>query len=204
MSAFFEPPPPPPERPHHRQPEWIGPPENVLPGAFPLSLLLARTDDAAVAVYGGLAYPNGFAFTLSIRVRDDVGGRGPIHHWHDTRQFDDDVLRFGIRFPDGSKATIFDAPRHVGREEQPTGPVLIPRGGGGGGRTWNNGFWVWPLPPPGRFAFVCEWPGRNVELTEVELDTTPIHHAAVRAETLWPDDDGPSGGSGWISTVARR
>jgi hypothetical protein len=193
VSAFFEPPPPPPEPPQHRQPEWAGPPENVLAGAFPLSLVLARTPDVALAVHGGLGYPNGFSFTLSIRLRE---ANERMHRWHMHGGFDDDVLRFGVRFADGSKATIFNTGRHG---EAPTGPLLIQRGGNGGGHAWDQAYWVWPLPPPGPFAFVCEWPSYGIAQTEVEIDTAAIHDAAARAETLWPDDDGPSGSGGTIS-----
>ena len=194
--AFFEPPPPPPEPEEHRQPEWIGPPENVLPGVFPLSLVLARTGDVALAISNGLAYPNGFTFTLTVLLREP--NDRAMHHWHMARELDDDVLRFGVRFADGSKATTFDMRRHYGSEHAPAGPVLMPRGGGGGGRSWSTGYWIWPLPPPGPFAFVCEWPGYRIAQTEVEIDTAPIHDAAARAETLWPDDDGPSGSGGAI------
>jgi hypothetical protein len=199
VSAFFELPPPPPEPQEHRQPEWIGPPGNVLPGTFPLSLVLARTPDVALAVGNGAAFPNGFTFTLAVRLRQvDERGHGPIHRWHMPGAIDDDVLRFGIRFPDGAKATIFDMRRNYGSEQEPSSPVLMQRGGGGGGHAWDMGFWVWPLPPAGRFAFVCEWPGYGIGLTEIEIDTAPIRDAAARAETLWPDDDGPSGAGGMV------
>jgi hypothetical protein len=194
--AFFEPPPP-PEPPQQRQPEWIGPPENVLPGAFPLSVVLARTADVALAASNGLAYANGFSFTLAVRLRE--ANDRAMHHWHMARELTDDVLRFGVRFADGSKATIFDGHRWFATTDRPPGPVLIQRGGGGGGRSWNQSFWVWPPPPPGSFAFVCEWPAYGIAQTEVEIDTAVIRDAAARAETLWPDDDGPSGSSGSIT-----
>ena len=197
MSGFFEPPPP-PEPVEHRQPEWIGPPENVLPGVFPLSLVLARTDEVALAVSGGLAYPNGFGFTLTILLREQ--NERAMRHWHMHGELTDDVLRFGVRFADGSKATIFDMRRNFGSEQAPSGPVLMPRGGGGGGRSWSMGFWVWPLPPPGPFAFVCEWPAYGIVQTELEIDTAAIRDATARAETLWPDDHGPSGSGGAIFT----
>jgi hypothetical protein len=41
----------------------------ALPGVVARELLLARTDDAAVAVTGLLAYPAGFEFTLSAVLR---------------------------------------------------------------------------------------------------------------------------------------
>ena len=68
--SFFEPPPPPPTMaPAEHRPPWLAPPVNVLPGVVPVELLIARTEDTAVAVTGIRAYPTGFAFTVSIRLR---------------------------------------------------------------------------------------------------------------------------------------
>jgi hypothetical protein len=47
--------------------------------------------------------------------------------------------------------------------------------------------WVWPLPPAGPLAFVCEWPARQVGESRVELDARSVRQAAERAVTLWPD-----------------
>ena len=77
--------------------------------------------------------------------------------------------------------------------------LLIPRGGGGGGRhTSQVGYWVWPLPPPGPLAFVCEWRAVGIPLTRVEVDAAPIIAAARRATVLWalPDPD-PASQGGW-------
>ena len=199
--SFFEAPPPPPERPRHRQPEWIGPPENVLPGSFALALMLARTENVAMTAHGGLAYPNGFAFraTLVRRTDFELATGNPFHRWHHQQgELTDDVLRFGVQFSDGAKATVFDGRRWFGEEGEPRGPVLMQRGGGGGGRTWDFGFWVWPLPPDGPLAFVVEWPSEGIALTRVEIDASVVRAAAEDAETLWPDDDGPSSAGGGI------
>jgi hypothetical protein len=194
--SFFEPPPPPPEPEQHRQPEWMGPPENVLPSSFPLALTLARTDDIGIAAQGGLAYPNGFAFRVSLLRRTPVDSHlgDPFHQWHRARRGElaDEALRFGVQFSDGAKATLFDGHRWFGAERPPTGPVLMQRGGSGGTRSWDFGFWVWPLPPDGPLAFVVEWPSEGIELTRAEIDASVVRAAAERAETLWPDDDGPS------------
>lgn len=198
--SFFEPPPLPPEPEHHRQPEWIGPPENALPGAFSLGLALVRTENVVITVHGGLAYPNGFSFraTLLRRTEFDFQRGDPFHRWHHQRgELTDDVLRFGVQFSDGAKATVFDGRRWLG-EGKPTGPVLMQRGGSGGGRTWDFGFWVWPLPPDGPLAFVVEWPSEGIELTRAEIDAAVVRAAAEQAETLWPDDDGPSPSGGSI------
>lgn len=197
---FFEAPPPPPEPPQHRQPEWVGPPENVLPAPFPLALTVARTERVAFAVHTGLAYPNGFTFGISLRLRDEIDHHvgSPFRHFEPTAELTDEMLRFGIRFADGAKATIFDGPRWYGGTEQPPGPVLLQRGGSGGTRTWEMTFWVWPLPPPGPFAFVCEWPSEGIDLREAEIDSTTIRKAAARAELLWPEHDEPSPGGGAV------
>jgi hypothetical protein len=198
--SFFEPPPPPPEPEEHRQPAWIGPPENVLPASFPLSLTLAQTDAVAIAVEAALAYRNGFTFRFVLvrRKAVDVPSGDPFHGWRRTRggEIADDALRFGIQFADGAKATVFDAFRWYGSEEAPEGPVLMQRGGSGGGRTWEFGFWVWPLPPEGPLAFVIEWPAEGIELTRHEIDASVIRNAAAQAEMLWPDDDERPGGAG--------
>ena len=200
--SFFEPPPAPPEVPEHRQPEWMGPPENVLPASFPLALELARTENVAVSAQGGLAYRNGFAFRIVLLRRkadDSPYGGNPFHHWHRVRgEIADDMLRFGVQFSDESKATVFGGHPRFDGGDPPTGPVLMQRGGGGGGRSWDFGFWVWPLPPEGPLAFVVEWPSEGIALTRAEIDATVVRSAAENAVVLWPDDDGPSSAGGAV------
>jgi hypothetical protein len=109
------------------------------------------------------------------------------------------VLRLGIECSDGAKATTFDAHRFFMTDERPSGPVLIQRGGSGGMRTWELGFWVWPLPPPGAFAFVSEWPAEGIALTRREIDADLIRQSAASAEELW-SNAGTQPGSGWVSS----
>jgi hypothetical protein len=47
---------------------------------------------------------------------------------------------------------------------------------------------VRPLPPPGPLTFVCEWPGRGIPGSRVEVDGAAIRQAADAGVTLWPDD----------------
>ena len=127
--SFFEPPPP-RERPTRREPEWLGPPANVLPALFPLWLVLARTDRIAIQLHSGRAYRNGFEFALTLRRREEQPGMigDPFHTWHEaqaTGTIPDEALRFGIELADGAKATIFDSHRFFTTEERPDGPVLI-------------------------------------------------------------------------------
>jgi hypothetical protein len=50
-------------------PAWLGPPHNVLPGIALMELIVARTDQTVVAIASIQAYPAGFGFTLSLRLR---------------------------------------------------------------------------------------------------------------------------------------
>lgn len=202
--SFFELPPR-PEPPHEPEPAplpWHGPPENALGGSVPLELLVGRSETAAVAFTNVTAYPSGFGFTLAVRLREPSTEpcyhRPPHELWSGEGAGDlpDRLLRFGFDLADGSKATSVGGFPLIG--DEPAGPVLIGGAGGGGARSWDQRFWVWPLPPPGRMAAVCEWPSEGIALTRVELDAAPIREAADRAVVLW---EGPGTlRGGWTAT----
>jgi hypothetical protein len=190
--SFFEPPPPPPEpEPQPRPPQWMGPPGNAVGAVVPLGLVLARTDDVAVAVGGVVAYPNGLELSLAVRTRRVL--EGPLHlPYHPHRRRDPlapDVFRFGVQFADGRKATTLGEPFGRAFAEEAPDIVLISHGGGGGGRRWDQSFWLWPLPPAGTLSFVCEWPAFGIELTRHDIDADLVLEAAARAVVLWPEDD---------------
>jgi hypothetical protein len=198
--SFFEPPPPPPLPPReHFQPEWIGPPENVLGVALPIRLLLARTESAAVLVQHVTVYPKGMHFELSIyrRSAPEDPTTDPWHAFHMWRhtvrggELPPELLRFGVQLADGSKATTL-GPHPYGPDRPPEHPVLLQHGGGGGGLRYDMGLWLWPLPPAGPLGFVVEWPSEGIEETRVEIDAEPIRKAAQEAETLWPLEGGES------------
>lgn len=189
-------PPPEPEPPRPPRPAWMKP-EAALAGVVAEDLLLARTDQAAIAITGLLAYRTGFEFVLSaVLRREDRRGRifGPgAHHYWSGRDNDEplpaEFLRFGLQFADGSVATNLDRRPFVPPDSQPAGPVLLADGGGGGSRRYDMRYWVWPLPPPGRVAFVCEWPVYTIPESRADIDAQLIMDAAARAIQLWPDDD---------------
>ncbi len=111
-----------------------------------------------------------------------------------------EMLKFGIEFSDGRRATNVGGRGYGG--DEPEGPVLWSMGGGGGGGRWHQDFWVWPLPPAGPLAFVCEWPAAGIALTRTEVDAQVLLDAAARARELFPDrasSDHP--GSTWSSTT---
>jgi hypothetical protein len=207
MSFFSAPQPPreePPRMPEHKA--WHGPPLRTLPGRLSETLVLAHTDRVAVAVTALAAYPTGFTFDLETVPRrydprewaglDHFG----FHHGIGTHgEIPPELLRFGVEFADGGRATSLDAPtRGHQPETAPTPPVLSARGGGGGGGRSRHDTWVWPLPPPGPLAFVCEWPALDIALTRIEIDAEALHRAATRSRLLWhgPGDAPPGGGRG--------
>jgi hypothetical protein len=196
--SFFEPPPSPPAAAYRAvavsPPAWIGPPHNVLPGIAPVQLLIARTDETVVAIAGLQSYPAGFSFTLSLRlrnlaVREELRSPYPFDGTDlEGDPLADDFLRFGVQFADGRKATTLDRPPYNPEARAPDRPLLRQHGGGGGGAAWDMEYWMWPLPPPGPFAFVCEWSGRGIAESRAEIDAASILEAAGRAVTLWPDE----------------
>jgi hypothetical protein len=99
----------------------------------------------------------------------------------------EDALRVGVQYADGSKATNLKLPFLADTElSEPHGPVLMPRGGGGGGHRWDVSFWLWPLPTEDPFELVVEWPARGIELSRFPLAVAPLAEAAARCEALWP------------------
>ena len=197
MSDFFTPPPrQEPER-DYEQPAWIGPPANELGVAVPQRVLLARTDDVAVALLDVVAFSTGLEFAVEVRLREYDERSDPFgfHLRHTLREGDaipDEIFRFGFELADGGKAT------NIGQfpgQDPPAGPVLMQRGGGGGGRSWSFRYWLWPLPPPGPATVVVEWPSQGIELTRVELDAAPLLEAAALSEALWPGAEPSGGGS---------
>ena len=83
----------------------------VIPASVPAEVVLIRTEQVAVAVGSVRAYPNGFEFTLHIRLRREAESSWPGHsdpfERHRPRrgtQWNDDQLRLGILYADGRRA----------------------------------------------------------------------------------------------------
>ena len=176
-------------------PQWWASPSNELGAPVPLRLVLARTDQVAVAVIGVTAYSTGIALTLAVRSRpgmiedvyEDPFGH-PFRHAHRGSELPSEVLRFGVQFSDGRKATTMGGavPGAGGFDEEPSGPVLTQGRGGGSGGDHESEFWLWPLPPPGAVTFAVEWPAREVELSKQQVDASLFIEASKQSEALWP------------------
>jgi hypothetical protein len=162
-----------------------------------LQLVLARTDQVAVCVTRLGAYLTGFELELVTMACGESDSLDPFlfgaRSLRRGRQTADGMppekLRFGVEFADGTKATNTSQPLGPQGNDPPPGPVFSPRGAsGGGGGNCRQSIWVWPLPPAGKLAFVCEWPAAGIPLTRHEIDAQLILDAASRAQQLFTDE----------------
>ncbi|WP_157248038.1 hypothetical protein [Nonomuraea typhae] len=170
-------------------------------------LLLARTPNVVLALPTIEAFSGGCLLNVDIGTRrqtlspDDYQalqmgmhvstftgvGRG--------KPLPDTLLRYGVRFADGAKATTVGQKLDRLRLQQDPPPpprltLLIGafsmRSGGDDDTVTTQRLWLWPLPPPEVFELAVEWPAGGVELTLTELDGTAIASAARRAAPYWP------------------
>ena len=105
MSFFDSLPAPAPTPPRRaRRPAWARS-DAVIPGAVAGEVIVARTEQAAVAAGSIRAYPNGFEFMVHIRLRyeDDTSGEWAmdpfIRHGRGSRE-PSDALRLGLMYAD--------------------------------------------------------------------------------------------------------
>jgi hypothetical protein len=207
--SFFEPPPPPEPQEPFKQPVWLGPPDNEVGVAVPLNLSLARNDNVAVALLCATVYSTGFELAGTVRTREQLDALHEafvLHHRpRRSGELEPEFFRFGLEFADGRKATNLGHPfQRAEVDADPSQPVLVPRGGGGGGNSWQLNWWVWPMPPPGELAVVCEWPSQGITLTRHELNAHALLDAASRVEPLWPNGQASGGSGGSVQIFARR
>jgi hypothetical protein len=162
-----------------------------------LDLVLARSAQAAVCISRLAAYPTGFEFqivTISAPDDDELELDPFLFHNPGRRhgrvrpgeEMPREMLRFGVRFADGRKATNVGPWAYT--DDAPESPVMHSGGGGGGGGNWRQDEWVWPLPPPGPLAFVCEWPEASIPLTQREIDAQLVLEAATRSQLIFSED----------------
>jgi len=136
VERFFESLPPAADEPpgaSYRTPPWLAPPRGTLPGVVALERVLARTELAAVCVTRLGAYPTGFEMelvTLSSSMADDLDpllfGPPRRRHGSEAEGLPDEMLRFGVQFADGSKATNVGGDRPYDPAVAPAGPVIVP------------------------------------------------------------------------------
>lgn len=205
--SFFEsiPQPPPPEPVRQRRPAWMRS-DAVIPASVPAEVVLIRTEQVAVAVGSVRAYPNGFEFTVHIRLRGEAESSWPGHsdpfEWYRPRhgtQRDDDQLRLGVLYADGRRAATTGV-HYRPPEDDDDGRLVLQQGRGGGSscsQDWD--FWVHLLPPGGPVTLVGSWVEYGIAESRAELDDVAIGAAAGRAVTLWPEEPEPGPGGAWRS-----
>ena len=178
---------------------WLRPPEDILGYPVPIQRFVTRTSQAVIALQHVVAFPEGCSLTLHLAAR-----RGALDEsaWHGLVESNmgrdpgltpaEADLKFGVRFPDGSKATTVDHPfpGWAHPTDRPEPPMLTEASAEASSSDQSyqghRQLWLWPLPPPGPFELVVEWRGMGIDATSVSLDGSAIASAAEQAQPYWP------------------
>lgn len=193
-------------------------PENEFPAGAGVTVLLGRTDDAAVGLTQIEAFSTGFQFTLAVRLRRtrpefDQGRLFTLisSHTHSGIEIPlENRLLLGLEYADGRRASTLQDARLLrpGAAPDDRQLVLVQQGGAGGDQSVDQTYWVSPLPPEGPVTVVLAWPAFGMPESRTVLDSAPIRAAADRSQLLWPPQPvtqppeprhppGPS--SGWFA-----
>jgi hypothetical protein len=155
-------------------------PDNEIPVAVPLNVVLARTDDVAIALLGLQVYTTGLEFDLACRVRSGLRGRDLSELVFEHGRRTEGRLLLGVGFADGRRISNVE-----GRGPE-SDVVFHPGGGGGGDRSVDQSWWMSPLPPDGPLTFVVDCAALGVTETSTVIDGSLIARAAAGVVTLWP------------------
>jgi hypothetical protein len=176
-------------------------PDNEVPVAVPVSLLLARTDELAVSVVGMHAYSNGVTFELVVRLRQRQRGPGRQDLFTMIEQWEGGApekrLLLAVEYADGRRAANDGGPGWLGHNEPPAGaPVLSLGSASAGDVTYDASYWLSPGPPDGPVTFVCAWPAYGLAETRHVVEDANLASASARAQVLWRppplfDEDDP-------------
>lgn len=194
-------------------------PDNEVPAPVPFTAVLGRTDELAVCIVGMHAFTAGLSFRLAVRLRhmrqglphrmfEMVSGHGPGTPAEDR-------LLLGVEYADGRTVSNVNGDDWFATGELPEDRlVLRPGGGGGGGLSYDQRFWLSPLPPPGPVTIVSAWPALGLEEDSTHCDGQMLLDAAARALVLWPPSaqsfepelppEPPPVPRGWFSRQQRR
>ncbi|MFI6321587.1 hypothetical protein ACIBG8_28910 [Nonomuraea sp. NPDC050556] len=210
-NMFFEPPPvqeesTPPPKPG--LPVWSAPPAEEMGAVMVGGMTLARTPNVAITLPTIHAFSTGCLINVDIVTRrqtlstDDFQALQLSVFPHmitgvrADQPLPDQLLRFGVRFADGAKATTVGQrlDRAQLPQDPPPGPqlsLLLPgmsmRSGDEDAGVMTMGLWLWPSPPRESFELAVEWPVGGIQLSIVELDGAAIAAAAQQAVPYWPE-----------------
>lgn len=174
-----------------------------------MGLALARTPNVAMTLSTIQAFSAGCLISVDIVTRRRALSPDQfealqlsvfpqlIHGLKADRPLPERLLRFGVRFADGAKATTIGQTLDRTRlpEDPPAGPQLSLQLPGMSMRSGDDeeaglmtmGLWLWPLPPRESFEFAVEWPVAGIEVSIIELDGAAIAAAAQQAVPYWPE-----------------
>ena len=178
----------PEDGPDEAFPRRMNAPENEIPVALPQNLLLARTDDVAIALIGLHVYTTGLAFELVARLRPSAqAGRRTLDELFWRHGPHGGAFLFGVEFADGRRASTLT-------RDSPDGLVFHSGSGSGGQASVEQTWWLHPLPPDGPMRFVVRCHELGIPETSAELDGTAIRRAADAVVPLWPWEPPPEHG----------
>ncbi len=163
---------------------------------MPWRIVLFKAPDAFAVLRDFEAYPTGLHFTLftTMRSEPEEPGASPMRRMHGLMMFPGaGGPRFGVMLADGRNAALGEP--FIRGNKEPDQPGLIGQGGGGGGSVWRQGYWLWPLPPPGPLTWFAAWEERGIAEQSVDVDASVPADAAAEAEKLWDVPDSDVGGS---------
>lgn len=159
---------------------------------FPIGETIAINDTVAIILTIARIYSNGVEFVIDRRIRRGSASRqewremqSEIHN-HFVR-YDPDRVRYGVVLGDGQQLIADLAPGMYG--VTPQKHSLNPSGGSGGGSEdlyrFDDGMWLWPLPPEGPLEVIVQWPAFDVSESHVVLDSAPLLALAPQARSVW-------------------
>jgi hypothetical protein len=159
---------------------------------LPIGETIASNDTVALILAVARVYSNGVEFLIDRRLRRGGLSRRDWQqmqwqmHDHYAQQ-DPDRLRYGVVLGDGQQLNLGRPPGMFG--EVPEKHSLSLSGGGGGGSEdfyrFDDGVWLWPLPPEGPLEVVAQWPAFGVPESRVVLDSAPLIELAAQARPVW-------------------
>ncbi|MEN0083189.1 MAG: hypothetical protein AAGC66_00340 [Leifsonia sp.] len=192
--SFFPPDPPEDENEdgEHVPAPWWKPSDGELPAIYPINETIAINDTVALILTMAHVYSNGVEFVIDRRLRrGDMTRREwkemhSLVHGHFER-FEAERLRYGVVLGDGQQLITDRAPGMYG--EPPEKHSLNPSGGGGRGDEdsyrFDDGIWLWPLPPEGPIEIITQWPALGIPESHVVVDSAPLRELASQARPVW-------------------
>ncbi|MFF1572629.1 hypothetical protein ACFVWR_07780 [Leifsonia sp. NPDC058292] len=193
--SFF-PPDPPDDRtdtPDQAPTPWWKPSDEELPAVLPVGETIASNDTVALILSAARVFSNGVEFVIDRRLRR---GGSSVREWRQMQfemhghyaESDEERLRYGVVLGDGERL-ILDVSAGMFGDASDT-HRLTPTGGGGGGSEdfyrFEDGMWLWPLPPEGPLEVVAQWPAFGVPESRVVIDSASLLALATHARPVWP------------------